>query len=373
MKAADALAGMIAAPVTTSQRIAREGANPFVPLGLLVLAVALVEAKTLQRYLFLVSTAGAVMGRRIWEVFVSDLQTHAAVLAGTVVVVATLSQVLAKGSVRLVHATDAAVYLLVPLLALVCVGGFLDGVGLSLWWLPHFAVDALAAVMVGREVSWFRFAVKCAVSYGPSLVLALLLVRSFMHKGPRDGPAAATSSTRTRMGLAVLALCFAALAAGAVTTTVRYADKIRPLLAGDALPDITLHRLDEFGVAKEKVKLSMFEGKVLVLDFWASWCSPCRRSMPELSKIYDDHKDAGLVVLGVNREPESPSSARKALAEIKPSFDCVIDDRMYGERLGLTTLPTSYIVDKRGVVRHMHLGYTEADVVEGEIKALLAE
>ncbi|HEY4222976.1 MAG TPA: redoxin domain-containing protein [Myxococcota bacterium] len=366
MKTVDALGGMLTAPVATLRRIAAEGANPVAPIALLLVSIVFIEAKTLQRLAFLVVDGGTVILKRFPDVFVDDLRTDAALLVGTCAVVAVLARVLTQGAVSPLRAAQAAAYLTVPLVVLMCIGGFLDGLGLPLWWLPHLAVDSMA-VVVGREVSTVRFLVKCAVAYAIPLGLALTLVLGWRKQ------TAPSSTTRLRAGGAALALAFVLLLVGAGVTTAKYSERIRPTLPGDKLPDVTLHRLDEFGPSSDKVKLSMFEGKVLVVDFWASWCAPCRRSMPELSKIYADHKDEGLMVLGIDREPENPKAARKALAEIKPAFDCAIDDRGYGERMGLTTLPTSYIVDKHGVVRHMHLGYTDSDVVEGEIKALLAE
>jgi thiol-disulfide isomerase/thioredoxin len=223
------------------------------------------------------------------------------------------------------------------------------------------------AVVVGRQVSMFRFVVKCATSYGLPLAYALALVATWKR------PLQAVPLKRLRIGAAAVVGAFVLLLAGAVTSSVKYADRIRPTTPGDALPDTKLHRLDEYGKSKEAVHLASFQGRVLILDFWASWCAPCRRSMPELSQLQTELKDRGLVVLGVNREPEDVKAASKAVADIKPAFDCVVDDRFYGDKLGLTTLPTSFIVDKKGVVRFLHLGYTDLPIVKAEVEALLAE
>lgn len=177
----------------------------------------------------------------------------------------------------------------------------------------------------------------------------------------------------TIVGAGVVGGAFAALLVASTVSAVQASDRIRPLQGGDALPEAALRKLDENGVSKQKVKLSSFRGKVLVLDFWASWCTPCKRSMPELSQIQDELGPRGLVILGINREPSSPQDAAAAWGRIDPSFDGVIDERGFGDRIGLTTLPTSYLVDKKGVVRHLHLGYTEPAIVRAEIEALLAE
>ena len=183
----------------------------------------------------------------------------------------------------------------------------------------------------------------------------------------------ALSGLRARLGLGIVALVLVGFTAFTVVDVVRHADRIRPVLPGDTLPEIALRELTVDGVSKKKIALQSFTGQVLVLDFWASWCNPCRRSMPELSVIYDELKDKGLVVLGVNREPQDPKAAAKALRDIAPHFQSVIDDRFFGERLGLTTLPTSYVLDRKGIVRHFHMGYVEPAQIRGEIETLLSE
>ncbi len=365
--ALDALGGMIAAPVRTLRAVAARGAPWWPPVALLVAAVVVVDVKVLARLSFLVGAGGEVILRRIRDTLFDDLKTHAALLLATCAVVAALARLLTKGRVSPWRAAVAAAYLTVPLVALIAVGGAFAGFGAGRWWMPNEAVDSMA-VVVGRQVSALRFVVKCVVSYGVPLALGLTLVPWLRRPG---GAPPAPPRARLRAGGAVLLASLAALSAGAVTSSIKYADRIRPVLVGDPLPDTRLHKLDEYGIQKEAVKLASFRGQVLILDFWASWCGPCRRSMPELSALAERYRGRGLAVLGVNREPHDPKAAGKALAQIRPSFDCVVDDRFFGERLGLTTLPTSYIVDKAGTVRHMHLGYTDPAVIQGEVDALL--
>lgn len=366
------LVGMVSAPVFTLRDLAARARPPLWPPLVVWLAVLLLlQAKLMVRFAYLVSDGGSVMLRRAREALWEPARTDLLVLVVTVAVVALLARVLAKGRVAPMAAAAAALWLLVPLLALKSLGGALAGFGLEQWWLPHSAVDSLAAIVVERRISWVRFAIKCLVAYGLPLGIVLAWLRTFTRD---DGaPPAEPSMTRRRVGVGVAALCSVALVAGSVTGVLTHLSRIRPVLPGDEAPPMALRRIDELGVDDKRIKLERLRGKVVVLDFWASWCNPCRKSIPELSALSLELKERGLVVVGVNREPEAPGRARAALAELKPSFDNVLDDRNFGDRLGLTTLPTSYVLDRQGVVRHLHIGYTEIAVLRAEVEALLAE
>jgi thiol-disulfide isomerase/thioredoxin len=384
-----ALGGMIAAPVRTARAIATDGASPLPPLGLLLVVTALIQLKVLGRLAFLVDDGGAIALRRMREAMVDPLKTDAVLLAATGLVLAALAQLFARGRVSPMNAAIAGAWLVIPLVCLKAIGGALQGLGLDLWWLPHHAVDSLSALVVERRVSWVRFAIKCVTAYGAPLAIGLALVASLRREGRegREGrelpklpvlpelpvlPVLPVGPGRLRLGLAISGLCLLALVGSAASVAVRQADRIRPTIPGDALPDAELRILKQTGVSKERLKLSSLQGSVVLLDFWASWCAPCRRAMPELSVLADELGPAGLVVVGINREPGEPAAAKKALAALAPRFASVIDERGYGERLGLTTLPTSYIVDRQGVVRHLHLGYTDPAILRAEIEALLA-
>lgn len=117
------------------------------------------------------------------------------------------------------------------------------------------------------------------------------------------------------------------------------------------------------------------KGKVLVLDFWATWCAPCKASFPKVDAIYQKHRAKGLEVIAVN-EDEDPKKVPAFLDEVKPSFTIAYDNGGKGaEAFSVETMPSSFIIDRRGVVRYAHSGYhpDDAATIEAEIEELLAE
>lgn len=166
--------------------------------------------------------------------------------------------------------------------------------------------------------------------------------------------------TLNRLSIATL-ICAAALALGPTTPTAA-------LDAGQAAPEIQLKDL-----GGKPVALSAFKGKVVVVDFWASWCGPCKQSMPFLEKLSKTYKDKGLVVLGVNIDNDA-KSAKKFLDEVKVSFTIVNDtDKKVAKAYAPPTMPSSYIIDRDGKVRRVHAGFRAGDTqeLEREIQKLL--
>ena len=144
-----------------------------------------------------------------------------------------------------------------------------------------------------------------------------------------------------------------------------------PVLAGDGLaPDFTLKSR-----GGENIKLSELRGEVVMLNFWASWCGPCRQEMPLLDGLYRRYKAMGFRLLGVNVDEDS-AAARALLDEIPVSFTILFDPRnRLADRYAIEAMPTTILIDRDGRRRYTHLGYvpgTEQDY-EREIKALIRE
>lgn len=141
----------------------------------------------------------------------------------------------------------------------------------------------------------------------------------------------------------------------------------RPADAPDA-PDITL------ATGQGPLRLASLHGKVVYLDYWASWCVPCRQSFPWMNEMQTRYGSQGLVVVAVNVDPEA-AEARQFLANHPSRFTIAFDPEGRTARiLALKGMPSSFLINRQGKIAGRHVGFREADKdrLENEIKALLA-
>lgn len=119
------------------------------------------------------------------------------------------------------------------------------------------------------------------------------------------------------------------------------------------------------------VRLADYKGKVVLLNFWATWCGPCRSEIPELVRLADEHKDDGFAVIGVSID-DTPEQLRAFAQEMKmnyPSLLMIEDlDNAFGP---MWALPTTFIIDRHGSICLKHMGPVTRELVEREIKGLL--
>jgi len=137
-----------------------------------------------------------------------------------------------------------------------------------------------------------------------------------------------------------------------------------------AAPDFTLK-----SAAGKNLKLSEYRGNVVLINFWASWCGPCRQEMPLLSTLHEQYRDLGFTVLGVNVEAD-PGKARRLLEEMAVSFPVLFDNEsVVSRQYDVVAMPTTVLVDRNGNLRHLHKGYRPGfeDVYLQQIRELIRE
>jgi peroxiredoxin len=158
------------------------------------------------------------------------------------------------------------------------------------------------------------------------------------------------------LGLACSILAATALAASGLT--------------GQAAPDFALK-----SSSGENLRLSEYRGDVVMVNFWATWCGPCRQEMPLLDEMYSKYERVGFSLLGVNID-ENSSKAMNMVSELGVSFPVLFDTRKEVSKLyEVDAMPVTVIIDREGTVRYVHHGYKPGyeQMYLDQIKSLLRE
>lgn len=145
-----------------------------------------------------------------------------------------------------------------------------------------------------------------------------------------------------------------------------------PVIAGKgarehaAAPDFTLSDL-----AGQKLRLSTYRGKVILLDFWATWCDPCREEIPHFIALQNKYRDQGLQIIGVSMD-DGPEPVREFYQRFRMNYPVVMGNAKTGELYGgVLGLPIAFLIGRDGRVDAKHIGATDISVLEKEIVKLL--
>ena len=142
-------------------------------------------------------------------------------------------------------------------------------------------------------------------------------------------------------------------------------------LVSQPAPDFSLSRLNGEG----QINLAEMKGKVIYLDFWATWCPPCRKSFPWMEEMHTRYKDDGLAIVAISVDGKQ-ELAEKFVNETKASFITAIDSgKKTAKAYKLRAMPSSYLIDRNGNIISSHLGFrtSKTAAMEAEIKSALQQ
>ena len=137
---------------------------------------------------------------------------------------------------------------------------------------------------------------------------------------------------------------------------------------GQEAPDMPIP-----GIEGGVVRFDSFKGKVIVLNFWATWCPPCRKEMPLLESTYKRYKDKGLVILGINYN-EDRERVLKFTQEMGVTFPIILDKELnLTRKYGVLALPATFFIDKKGIIRAQYKGEIVEEIIATKVEPLLSE
>ena len=132
-------------------------------------------------------------------------------------------------------------------------------------------------------------------------------------------------------------------------------------------PDFSLPQLNG-----QSLQLSAYRGKVVLLDFWATWCTPCREEIPHLVELQNKHRDQGLQIIGISMD-DSPEPVREFYQHFQMNYPVVMGNAEIGELYGgVLGLPIAFVIGRDGRISAKHIGATDASVLEQDIQKLLS-
>lgn len=141
----------------------------------------------------------------------------------------------------------------------------------------------------------------------------------------------------------------------------------QPAGGGEIAPDFTLPDLEG-----NSYTFSATKGKVVILDFWATWCPPCRMEIPHFQALYEQYKGKGLEIVGVALDRQGVAVVKPFAEDYGITYPVVIGDQKttasYG---GVRGIPTTFVIDRKGRIVEKYVGYRDKEVFEEVIKGLL--
>ncbi len=167
-----------------------------------------------------------------------------------------------------------------------------------------------------------------------------------------------------------IALAVSACDTGSSGTGAESASGSSHELIGKSAPSFSMSSAN----GKGSVAIGSLKGKVVLVDFWATWCGPCKESFPKLQELYTKYQSNGLEIVGLSEDDANEGIAEFGQAHGAVKFPIGWDTgKSIAGQYKPPTMPTSFLVDKNGIVRFAHVGYHDEDQaeIEKELKTLL--
>lgn len=134
-------------------------------------------------------------------------------------------------------------------------------------------------------------------------------------------------------------------------------------------PDFALKSLEG-----ETIKLSDYRGKVVILDFWATWCPPCRMGIPDFTQLFREYSGRGTVILGVSVDRNGDKILPPFVKQYKINYPILLSDgkveKAYGD---IAAIPTTFVIDRKGEIYRRYVGYQPKSTFEKDINSLLED
>ena len=161
----------------------------------------------------------------------------------------------------------------------------------------------------------------------------------------------------------IVALCLL----GLYVAGRRTAQKPKPTAPGNAAPEFTVTDIDG-----KKLALSDYKGKVVLLDFWATWCTPCRAEIPHFVEMQQKYGPQGFQVVGISMDDDA-EPVKEFYRQFNMNYPVAVgDDKLAQSFGGVLGLPVNFIIDREGRIHAKYLGATDVSVIDKAVSDLLA-
>ena len=154
-----------------------------------------------------------------------------------------------------------------------------------------------------------------------------------------------------------------------IKPTQPIADSTPSTTGSNPAPAFTLQDLNGKNVSLEGLR-----GKVVILDFWATWCPPCVKEIPHFVELHEQYKDKGVEIVGISLDREGVNVVKPFVQKFQIKYPIMMTDGKVDKAFGgITNIPTTFIIDSGGNIIKKYVGYNDKSVFETDIQKLLAE